>query len=105
MADNYDFYAKELQDQAELNRQQLYRNFPDALDTRIRERERKRVLEKNKNSLLFQTYLNNQKLVKRHTGHVFTNRKRNSNRKNSSSTKSKGGRKRKSGRKTKKNGW
>jgi hypothetical protein len=95
MADNYDFYVKQSQWQAEQNL--LDNNNPRA--EAIRERE------KSNNSLLRKSYSNNQNLVKRHTGHVFTKRKRNSNRKNSSSTKSKGGRKRKSGRKTKKNGW
>jgi hypothetical protein len=116
MADNYDFNAKELQDQAELNRQQIDRDFPENVVARMRERNNENIREKRKNSLLYQTYyddngnfrpkrflttFNNKPIVP--TMSRNSNR-RNSNRKNSSK-KSKGGRKRKSGRKTKKNGW
>ena len=115
MADYYNYYVT----QAQSNSHQY--DDDNLLAARMRERERERILEKRKNSLLYQTNyddngnfrpnrfsstVNNKPIVStmsRNSNRRNSNRK-NSNRKNISK-KSKGGRKRKSGRKTKKNGW
>jgi hypothetical protein len=109
MADYYNYYVT----QAQSNSHQYDDHL---LAARMRERERERILEKRKNSLLYQTnYDDNGNFRPNRFSSTVNNKpivstmSRNSNRRNSnrrnSSKKSKGGRKTKSGRKTKKNGW